>query len=315
MTPRATHHAPATDRVALLMLACGAALISTTGILVSYADVPATVSAFWRMAFGGVILTLALLVLRQWRPARASDWGWMALPALAMAIDLALWHRSILSIGPGLSTLLANFQVFFMALAGFFLYRERLGPRFVAGLLLAFAGTWLLVGIDWASFSGAYRGGIALALLSGLVYAVYLLTFRHSQREHSPQLSSSQLLAMNSLLCAVILAVFALAERVSFAIPDARSLSALVALGIVGQCIGWVLIARAMPRLPASIVGLLLLLQPALAFVLDVLLFARQTSALEWLGVALALLGIFIGIVRLAGRKTPIPHAEEADPV
>ena len=56
------------------------------------------------------------------------------------------------------------------------------------------------------------------------------------------------------------------------------------------------------------------LLQPALAFVLDVLLFARQTSALEWLGVAMALLGIFIGIVRLAGRKTPIPHAEEADP-
>jgi drug/metabolite transporter (DMT)-like permease len=119
---------------------------------------------------------------------------------------------------------------------------------------------------------------------------------------------------MTTLLCAGALAVVAGIEQVSFAIPDGRSLAALVALGVVGQCLGWVLISRAMPRLPASTVGLLLLLQPALAFVLDVILFNRATSAMEWLGVGLALAGIFIGTVRLAGRKTPIPHAEESGP-
>ena len=301
------------DRQALWMMTFGAALISTTGILVRYADVPATVSGFWRMLFGGVALTVVLLALRSWRSAGLRDWGWMLLPALAFALDLFLWHRSILSVGPGLATLLANFQVFFMAVAGVLLYRERLGPRFVSGLLLAFAGTWLLVGLDWDAFDAGYRIGVLFGLLTGVSYAVYMLSFRHAQRERSA-LPSTQLLAMCSLLCAGFLAAFAAIEKVSFAIPDTRSLVALVTLGVIGQCLGWVLIARAMPRLPASLVGLLLLLQPALAFVLDVLLFHRTTSTLEWLGVALSLVGIFIGTVRLSGRPTPTPHSEAGEP-
>ncbi len=292
------------DRAALAMMALGAALISTTGVLVRYADVPATVSAFWRMAFGGVALALLLWLLRQWRPARGRDWLWMTLPAAAFAADLFVWHRSILLVGPGLATLLANFQVFFMALAGVLFYRERLGPRFLAGLALAFAGTWLLVGVDWTSLGPGARAGVLLGLLTGLCYAVYMLSFRHAQRGHT-DLPSAQLLALCSLLCAAMLAGTGAVEGVSFAIPDARSLTALVALGVVGQCLGWVLIARAMPRLPASLVGLLLLLQPALAFVQDVLLFDRATSGREWLGVLLALLGIFIGTVRLAARPSP----------
>jgi hypothetical protein len=38
--------------------------------------------------------------------------------------------------------------------------------------------------------------------------------------------------------------------------------------------------------------------------VLDVILFARPTSALDWLGLALSLLGIFIGSVR--GKAAPV---------
>ncbi len=304
----------ASDRAAVVMLAGGAALISTTGILVRYADVPATISGFWRMAFGGIALVLVLLVLRQWQRTRLRDWVWMALPALAFAADLFLWHRSIFSVGPGLATLLANFQVFFMALAGAVLYRERLGPRFLSGLLLAFSGTWLLVGVDWSAFDHGYRVGVALGVLTGLAYALYMLSFRHAQQRHS-RLPSAQLLAMCSLLCAGVLAGTAIVEQVSFAIPDRGSLAALITLGIVGQCLGWVLIARAMPRLPASLVGLLLLLQPALAFVLDVLLFRRATTSLEWLGVGLALTGIFIGTVRLArGSRNPAAAAVDAPP-
>lgn len=301
------------DRTALPMLTLGAALISTTGILVRYADVPPTVSGFWRMLFGGAALAIVLPLLGQWRPARMRDWGLMLLPALAFALDLFLWHRSILSVGPGLATLLANFQVFFMALAGVMLFGERLGPRFLAGLVLAFVGTWLLIGPDWSGLDAGYRTGVLFGLLTGLAYAIYMLSFRQAQR-HGSTLASTQLLAMCSLLCAGFLAIFAAIEGVGFAIPDARSLTALVALGLVGQCLGWVLIARAMPRLPASIVGLLLLLQPALAFVQDVLLFDRATRAIEWLGVALALLGIFVGTVRLAGRAMPTPHSEAGEP-
>jgi drug/metabolite transporter (DMT)-like permease len=59
-----------------------------------------------------------------------------------------------------------------------------------------------------------------------------------------------------------------------------------------------------MPLLPASTVGLLLLLQPGLSFVLDVLLFARPTVPRDWIGLALSLLGIFV-----AGQRSRVEKA------
>jgi len=278
------------------MIAGGAA-ISLTGVLVRYAHVPPTVSGFWRMAFGGGLLTLSLVALRQWRRMRWSDALWMLPPALAFAADLFIWHRSIRDVGPGLATLLANLQVFIMALAGVLLHRERLGPRFLIGLAFAFGGLWLMVGQAWDTFDAAHRLGVLFGLLTGFCYAAYMLSFRHAQ-QHRSLLPAAQLLAIMSLLSAGVLGLLATFEDAAFTIPDAHSLLALVALGVVGQCLGWVLISRAMPQLPTSLVGLLLLLQPVLAFLLDVLLFHRATRPLEWLGLALSLCGIFIGSLR-----------------
>ena len=288
---------PAIQRGPLLGMIAGAALISTTSVLVKIADVPPTVSAFWRMLFGGAILSIALGALRQWRPVRWRDAWWMLPPACAFAADLFFWHRSILAIGPGLATLLGNLQVFIMALAGVLLHREKPGWRFVLGLLFAFGGLWMLVGQDWSGHVHDYRIGVLFGVLTAFCYATYMLSFRHAQRERS-QLASSQLLAMMSLLCAGLLALVVAADGEAIAIPDAQSLVALVALGLVGQCLGWVLISRAMPQLPTSLVGLLLLLQPVLAFLIDVVLFHRVTRPIEWAGLTLALCGIFIGSLR-----------------
>ena len=283
----------------LLAMIAGAALISTTSVLVKFAHVPPTVSAFWRMLFGGTMLSLALVAMRQWRLVRLSDALWMLPPALAFATDLFFWHRSILDVGPGLATLLGNLQVFMMALAGVLLHRERLSWQFLVGLVLAFVGLWLLIGQGWSQAASDYRLGVLFGVFTAFCYATYMLSFRHAQRERS-SLASSQLLAITSLLCAGVLSILCAANGEAFAIPDLQTLAAVVALGLVGQCLGWVLISRAMPQLPTSLVGLLLLMQPVLAFLMDVVLFHRVTRSVEWIGLALSLCGIFIGSLRSA---------------
>ena len=281
----------------MLRMAGGAALISTTSIFVRWAHVPPTVSAFYRMLFGGIMLVALLAIRKQLRGFAWVDVLWLLLPALAFCADLMLWHRSIRDIGPGLATLVANFQVFIMAIVGVLFYRERLHARFVFGVSLALVGLWLLVGVGWSSFTPQFRLGVYFGLLTGVAYAVYLLSLRQAQLRRS-SLDPIRTLSLNSLLAAAMLAVAVLIEGDSFAIPDAQSWSALIGLGLFGQVLGWVLIAQAMPQLPASLVGLLLLLQPALSFVLDVLLFGRPTSTEDWIGLALSLLGIFIGSTR-----------------
>lgn len=292
----------APPRSAVLAMVAGAALISTTGIFVKWANVAPTVSAFYRMAFGGGMLFLLLLAQRRWRGVDRRAVLWMLFPAIAFAVDLVLWHRCIRDVGPGLATLLGNFQVFVMALAGVWFYREKLGWRFAAGLALAFAGLWLLVGRNWGEVDAQYRLGVWFGILTGVAYAIYMLSFRHAQKEKLKQ-EPAVLLCLNSLLCAGVLALVVLAEGNSFVIPDLKSLTSLLSLAFFGQVLGWLLIVRAMPQLPASLVGLLLLLQPGLSFVLDVILFQRPTVSLDWAGLAASLAGIFLAGAFTARRE------------
>lgn len=292
----------------------GAALIGTNGLMVRLAGTPPTVSAFWRMLFAGVFLCALVALQGRWRRLPRNAWLWCLLPAAAFAADLWLWHRSILLVGPGLATLLANTQVFFMALAGALLFGERLGPRFLAGLVLAFAGLWLLLGGGWAQLPPAYRWGVWLGLATGICYAAYNIGLRTAQRHAVPAPAGdghastaagasllAQVLGIVSLGCAGFLGIAGLAEGVSFAIPDARAFWLLLTLALVGHCLSWILISRAMQRLSVALVGLLLLLQPIVAFLLDVALLARATTGREWLGLLVSLAGIFLA--GLKGRE------------
>jgi len=280
----------------------GAALISTTAIFVRCAHVAPVVSAFYRVAFGGAMLAVLLAVRRQWHGLGWKDALWLVLPAFAFAVDLMMWHRSIQLIGPGLATLIGNFQVFVMALAGVLLYRERLGWRFAAGVALAMYGLWLLVGSSWQGLSDDYHYGVLLGVLTGIAYAVYMLSLRQAQLRRSA-LTPERTMCLTSLICAAMLGIAVLAKDESFAIPDAQSWTALLLLAFVGQVLGWVIIARAMPQLPASTVGLLLLLQPALSFALDVALFSRPAFLRDWIGLALSLVGIFVASQRAKPQR------------
>ncbi|MDO1530229.1 DMT family transporter [Fulvimonas sp. R45] len=299
---------PLSARGAAVRMALGAALLSTTSIFVAWTRVAPTVSAFYRMLFGGAML-LAWVALRgQWRRVGPRDLGLALLPALGFAADLAQWHRSIVWVGPGVATLLTNVQVFLLALVGVAFYRERLARGFVPGMLLAVAGLWLLVGAHWSLFDGRHRLGVWLGLGSALAYTAYLLSFRHALSGLT-RLSAAQFLGLMSLLSAALLGLCGLAEGDAFGLGNLRDWSALLGLGFFGQVLAWLLMVRAMPRLPASMVGLLLLLQPALAFVLDVLLFHRATSAGDWLGLVLALAGILLGALRPRRRGPTLEKA------
>jgi len=296
MTPR---------RGAAALVALGAVLISFSAVFVKLAHVGPTAVAFYRMFFGGVGLAAVVAVRRErvWR-------GWLpfALAAacgLLFAFDLTLWHRSIRYVGPGLATVLASCQVFFVGAFGVLLLRERLGWRLAVAVPAAVVGLYLVVGVNWSSLPPAYRWGVALGLASALTYTAFILVLMKSQRLAVP-LTPVANVAVLSLVASVALAAAARGTGESLAIPDAQSWLALVGYGVAGQVLGWVLISRGMPSVPVSRVGLLLLLQPALAFVWDMVFFGRPTTAVDLVGVAVTLGAIYLGASAGFGKKTPV---------
>jgi drug/metabolite transporter (DMT)-like permease len=277
-----------------LILFMGAALISLSPVWVRLVTVPPTVSAFYRVLIGGGALAIFLIVTRRRLELSRRVVAILLVGALFFALDLWLWHRSIDYIGPGLATLLANFQVFFMMLAGIVFLGQSPRPLQLVAVPLAILGLALLVGFEWQTLTEGYRVGVVLALLTAIAYTGYLLSLRTARSLSKHRLPTREV-ALISLATALLLGIVTGIEGESFAIPSAADAGWLFAYGILSHCIGWLLIASSLPKVTATEAGLALLLQPALSFLWDVVLFGRGLTAIEAAGAAITLFAIYLG--------------------
>jgi drug/metabolite transporter (DMT)-like permease len=270
-------------------------MISFSGVWVKVAEVSPTVSAFYRVFFGGLMLLAAACLRREikWQSGRHFLLGLLC--GLLLALDLGFFHASVMLVGPGLGTLLPNFQVFILAAAGVVLFKEPLRPAYLFSVPSAVLGLLLIVGIDWGGLGRQYQAGVFCGLASAAFYAGFILSLRRLQADQAG-MSIFFVLAMVSLITAAFLAVEIKFSGGTFRIPDLRSASALLALGLFSHFVGWIMITNALPHIRASFSGLLLLLQPALAFVWDVFFFQRPTDAWNWAGVLLTLAAIYWGM-------------------
>lgn len=272
-------------------------MISFSGVWVELSHVTPTVSAFYRVFFGGVILVAATLWRSElaWRGKRHLFLGLIC--GALFAVDLTCYHYSIKYVGPGLGTILPNFQVFILAIVGIFFFKEKVRVLFLISIPLAFCGLFLIVGIDWSQLGRLDKIGVYFGLAAAVCYAAFLLSLRKLQTDQGG-LTFFYVLMMVSLMATVLLAVEVIRTGDTFKIPDTQSFLALMALGLFSQVIGWILITHALPKIRASLSGFVLLLQPALAFVWDVLFFQRATSLMNWIGVVVVLAAIYLGSVR-----------------
>jgi len=277
-----------------LRLFIGAALISLSPVWVKLVDVSPTTSGFYRMLIGGVALAGYLLITRKALDLPRRTLQILLLAALFFALDLWFWHRSINYIGPGLSTLLANFQVFIMTAAGIVVLREMPGLAQLFAIPLALLGLALIVGLDWRSLPPDYRIGVIYGLCTAVVYAGYLLSMRRARQGSAHPIPSREI-AIISLTGAAMLGISALAEGQSLAITDGGDAVWLVAYGLLSHGLGMMFIASSLPHVATSQAGLALLLQPTLSFVWDVLFFARPMTGKEIAGAAIALFAIWLG--------------------
>lgn len=279
---------------ALLRTTLGAMMISFSAVFVKLSHVNPTVSGFYRVFFGGCILLVILLVRRE---LRWYGWGFLGLAlgtGIFFALDLYAWHRSIQYVGPGLATILGNFEVFMVPVVAFVLYGEKPRFRLILSVPPAMAGLFMIVGTPWGELSPDFRVGIYYGIATAVFYTGFLMMFRRMQ-SHAQSPPVVYNLMVVSFATAAFLALEMVRNGESFAIPDTQTLAALGGLGLMSQTLGWLLIGHSMPKIPAAVAGLILLLQPSLSFVWDVLFFGRPTSPMAWAGVALALCAIYIG--------------------
>lgn len=272
----------------------GAAMISFSGVYVKWAQVSPTVSGFYRVLIGGMVLAAIAWYRRERLWVDVRYFGLQVFCGLIFALDLFVWHKSVVFVGPGLATILGNFQVFILALIGVAMFGERLTLRLVVAIPAAMLGLFLVVGVQWHMLTSDYRAGVILGLTTAVCYTGYTLSLRRLQGRPN-RLPPVVNLAVVSLVTTVFLGFLALGEGASFKIADIRTAEALGAYGVFSQVCGWVLISKGLPGVRASLAGLLLLMQPSLAYIWDILIFDSQLTWIKTAGTLIALLAIYLG--------------------
>jgi drug/metabolite transporter (DMT)-like permease len=272
--------------------ALGAACISSSAILITLANVGPTTTAFYRCALSlPVLAVLAVAEQRRHGPRPLASRGYAVLAGLFLAVNLVLWIHAIADVGAGVATVLGNLQVVFVAALAWAMLRERPDQRYLVTLPMVLLGVVMVSGMIGGSTRPHPIAGVAYGLATSAAYACFLLILRQTAGEArhvaSQVFDATAGAAAGSLLLSLTLG------GVHLAIPW-RSLGWLLMLALLSGIVGWLLITSSLPRLPAALSSLLLLLEPAAAMLLAAIVLGQRPSPIQILGAVLLCGGVLI---------------------
>jgi DME family drug/metabolite transporter len=224
--------------------------------------------------------------------ARSRPLGAYALLGLAMAGYQVCYFRAVTLSGVAATALLAICSApVLIALLAAAVLRERLERTVMLSLLLAVVGTALLVvgprGL--ADMGGRFGRGALLALGAGLCYAAYAVTAKGVLRRTDPLRTA----AITFALAALFLAPVLVGDRASAG--DLRAAAPLLLyLGIGPTAAAYALFTAGLRRVPATMAGIVGLLEPLTAALLGVAVFGEALGALGWTGAVLLLAALAV---------------------
>lgn len=274
-------------------LLAGNIALSLGALLVRYADTGPVAAGFWRLA-----LALPLLAWLGFRETGGTLPGRRLLLLAAgagtfFALDLASWHLGIMQTKVANATLFGNSASLILVIWGVLLARTLPRGWQAVAILLAFAGSALLMGQSY-ELSPAYLVGDLLSLLAGILYTGYVLLMQRARGAIGPwtALTTASVTGLPILLGTALV----LGERIW-----PHDWTALALLAFSSQIVGQGLLIWALPRFSPLIIGLTLLVQPAVAALAGWVGFGETLSFIDIIG------GLMVGaalvLIRLPSRR------------
>lgn len=274
-------------------LLLGNAVLAAGPLLVKLADVGPVAAGFWRLALAiPLLLFLARRSIGAIARLGVGAWAKVAAAGLFFAADLASWHLGILHTKVANAAIFGNVSALLLPLWTWFVLRERLRPVQALAIALAMAGAAILMGGSYEA-SPRNLSGDLLCTLAGVLYTGYILLIQDARRS----LTSWSVLALSSIAGVLPLLAFAglMGERI---LPGVWW--PVIALALSSQVIGQGLMVYAMGWFSPLVLGLSLLLQPAVAALLGWIVLGEQLTLLDMVG-GLAV-GVALVLVRLPAR-------------
>ena len=273
-----------------LWMTVGVLAISTSPILIRVAAMPALALAFWRCLIGAAVLA-PFASRRQVGWLDRAELARLAASGVFLAVHFALWNASLGLTTVAAATTLVSCAPLFVGLGSVFLGEPPSG-RAWAGIVLATAGAVVIGAGDAAGFGAGSDAlwGDVLAFAGALAMAAYLLLGRVARQ----RLPVSTYAASVYGVAAAVLLPACLLTGASLGGYQATAWLALAGVVVGPQLLGHTVFNGLLASVSASVVAVVMLLEPVIATVLAWWLFDELPGPSLWAGAPMVLAGVWL---------------------
>ena len=255
------------ERKARLQLIFTMLLFGTIGTLSRFIDMPSSVIALGR-AFFSVLTIILILALRR----QKLDWddikrniGWLTLSSVFMCCNWVCQFEAFKYTTIAVSTLCYYMQPVFYILAAAIVIKEKLSPRKLVCVAVAFCGMIFVSGVLQTGFHISELKGVLFGIAGGFFYAMVVLINKY-MKDISPVNTTIMQMALVSL---IMLPYSAATGGLAAARVTTVGIICLLILGALHTGIAYVIYFDAVNKLSAQTVGILSYIDPVEAVLLS----------------------------------------------
>jgi drug/metabolite transporter (DMT)-like permease len=296
-------------------------LWSSTGVLISYLSrvyqLPVLVMAFWRDLMVALGMAAGLVVISRGRfHLPRSQWKFMLLNGLTLAVFNILWIFSIEFNGAAVATVLAFSSPAITAILSRWIFREEFSRTQVISIVLSLSGTILVSGALDPNAWNLNPGGILFGLLTGLIFAIYNLEGKHAADQ---KIDSWTALLYSFATAAALLLIFKMGIDLLTSKPLFTDMlwlgdsiggwGVLLFLAMGPTLGGFGLYTLSMRYLSPTVTNLISTFEPVLTSIWAFLLFGEVMGRTQLMGSLVLFAGIILLRAGKKGRGDPEPVA------
>lgn len=269
----------------ILLIFLAIYFLSTGGIFVKLSPLPPINTGFYCVLFSIPMLT-SFFKKSELQALIRKQIATIILAGAFLARDLTLWNSSFSYTSVANANLLVNLNLFNVIPVSYFLFKEKMMPKFLFGGLITLIGVLVLM-TNKVSMSPDRLLGDSLSLGSSIFYAMFMITV-YKLRD---SVTSTIIMFISTFGTLLVLATVIFFTE-GFYVP--QNFGELLALALVSQILGQGLLAYCLGKANACLSSLITLSQPVVAALYAWVIFNESFNLQTIIAILITLTGVYL---------------------
>lgn len=270
--------------------------LATGGIFVKLSPLPPINTGFYRVLFS-IPMLLPFIKKSDLQSLSYKQVVTIVLAGAFLAGDLTFWNSSFSYTTVANSNLLVNLTPFTVIPVSYFLFKEKMTPKFLLGGLVTLLGVFVLMA-NKVTVSPERLLGDSMSLGASVFYAMFMITV-YKLRD---TVKSNVIMFLSAFGTLLVLATVIFFTEGFYVPKNFEELWPLLALALVSQILGQGLLAYCLGKVNASLSSLITLSQPVVAALYAWVIFQEHLNLQSIIAIIITLTGVYLAKTQTSNK-------------